>query len=119
MKVYRKKCKLISCIYKDSKELTIIINEKPLEYYNSRTLENPALNLILSNLKGFFNITTKGGGFGSLKYIIARKLYTFLPVKLKESLKSKYSELTRTDTRMIQPKKAGGKARAKTQKSYR
>lgn len=118
----RKKSKVVSVVYtQDPKVLEIIVNDKPIEYYSKRALDYVILDTIIDNLKkGYYKLTVKGGGLGSLKEVVAKALYEHLDERKKEEIKLKYIAVTKTDIRNVQPKKAGGKkARARFQKSYR
>lgn len=123
MNYFRKKNKIIAFTYSKntSDQLKIIVNNKPLNYFKKNSLQSAALDQVIRMLPpGTYNLKTKGGGLGSLKEVLGKKLYTCLEPKNKIPLKAKYITLTKTAIRRIQPKKAGGKkARARFQKSYR
>lgn len=116
----RKKCRIRSFTRKPGPDLLVFVNNCPLRQYDHKALELPALKEILLQLPPMvYDINTSGGGIGSLKEVVAKQLLACLDEKSKNELRLKYPELTKTDTRVVQPKKAGGKARARTQKSYR
>lgn len=122
MSIFRKKSKLTNFKFlKTNGPTEIILNDKPLSDYESKTLKNQSLEKIESLLPtGIYVLTIKGGGMGSIKEVAAKKLFLCLDANNKEKIKLLYPQVTKTDTRRVQPKSAGGrKARARTQKSYR
>ena len=106
---------------KEATKVEIIVNNRPLSYYETKCLEFKPLNEVINYLKnGCYRIVTKGGGLGSLKEVVTKRLFLELDEELKNKIKKEYPYLTKTDIRKVQPKKAGGKkARARIQKSYR
>lgn len=121
MAATRKKTKLSHSIKIDNQdEKLVFVNDKLLDLIKKDSLEFKPLTEILRFLpNGHYFFKTFGGGVGSLQEVIAKELYQYLPINEKQIIKTKYPTLSKTDIRRVQPKKVGGKARAKYQKSYR
>ena len=120
MSLLRKESKMKEHKFYPGADLQIYVNKQDLSYYTGKTLHNPELTEILSLLdRGTYLLESSGGGISSIAELIPKTLYLHLSLKNKAIIKNKYNHVSKTDSRAVIPKTAGGKARARYQKSYR